>query len=285
MLRSVFVGFDNELNRVFVHWLAKETDLAGIVWIPSQTQWLTTRKGKIDFIRQRLKKRGVLKTLDEALFFLLYHSNETTNANARACTAMVKEYWAKEGPKTFGPSFSTPRINTPETIAYVQGLQPDVIISHCIHQYFGKKLRDIPRLGSYLLHIGVLPEYRGLYSPFWTMHNADFENFGYTLFRLTDGLDTGTAYVQGLLNNVDIANDNHAIIEYKAVFASMPRIAEFLTNLENGTAASIERPNAVPGYYSYPGLTDHIRQRIRVARAVRAKERGSVAMPQRSPKL
>jgi methionyl-tRNA formyltransferase len=282
MLRAVFIGFDNELNRVFVHWLAKHTDLVGTVWIPSQTQWLTSRKGKIDFIKRRLKKRGLVKTLDEALFYLLYHSNETTNSNTRAATAMVKDYWAVEGPKQFGPSFSTPKVNDPKAVEYVENLQPDIIISHCIHQFFGKRLRSIPRLGAYLLHIGILPEYRGLYSPFWTMHNADFDNFGYTLFRLTDGLDEGEAFVQGRLNNVDIAHDNHAIIEYKAVFASMPRIAEFLTNLKNGTAAPIERPNAEPGYYSYPGLTDYIRQRIRVARAVRSRQRAMVT-PRRSP--
>ncbi|HLI95342.1 MAG TPA: formyltransferase family protein [Candidatus Baltobacteraceae bacterium] len=280
MLRSVFVGFDNDLNRLFAHWMAQNSNLVGCVWIPSTTQWLTSKKGKVDFLRQRLKKRGLFKTIDEVLFFLLYHSNEKTNANTRAASALVKEYWDNADFNGWGAFFPTRAINDPMVIRYVQGLQPDIIVSHCIHQYFGKKLREIPRLGAYLLHIGILPEYRGLYSPFWTMHNADFENFGYTLFRLSDGLDAGEAYVQGRLSNVDIARDNHILIEYKAVLASLPPIAQFFSDLENGTAAPIERANAVPGYYSYPGLTDYIRQRIRVGRALRDRDRAST--PQQS---
>jgi|GEM_PF-1280256 len=275
MLRAVFVGFDNDLNRVFAHWLAQKTDLAGCVWIPSTTQWLTSRKGKLEFLRGRLKKNGVLRTLDEALFFLLYHSNEKTNSNTRAASKLVKAYWDKADFNGWGPFFPTRKINDEKVIRYVESLRPDIIISHCIHQYFGKRLRSIPRLGAYLLHIGILPEYRGLYSPFWTMHNGDFDNFGYSLFRLNGDLDAGDSYVQGRLTNVDIAHDNHALIEYKAVFASLPGIERFLTDLENGTARPIERPNAVPGYYSYPGLTDYIRQRIRVARALRDRQRSA----------
>lgn len=274
MLRAVFVGYDNDLNRVLAHWLAERTNLVGCVWIPSSTQWLTTRKGRLQFLKQRLKKQGVIRTIDEALFFLLYHANERTNSNTRAATKMVKDYWAKAEFAGWGPYISTPKINDPRVIKYLDRLQPDVIFSHCIHQFFGKKLRAASKHGVFLLHIGILPEYRGLYSPFWTMHNADFENFGYSLFRLTEEVDAGEVFVQGRLNNVDIAHDNHALIEYKAVFASLPGTEQFIKDMENGTARPIERPNAVPGYYSYPGLTDYIRQRIRVARAVREKPRG-----------
>src|SRR5690348_9304620 len=76
MLRAVFIGYDNMLNRVIEHWLYGQTELAGCVWVPSQTQWLTTRKGKIDFIKKRIARRGAVKALDEALFYLLYHSTE-----------------------------------------------------------------------------------------------------------------------------------------------------------------------------------------------------------------
>jgi hypothetical protein len=269
MLRAVFVGYDNTLNRVIEHWLSERTDLAGCIWIPSQTQWLTSRAGKLAFIRRRIERRGLLRAFDEALFYLLYHSNEVTSRNTQAANAMVNAYWEgrERGKRT--PSIRNAKISDPAVLEYLREVKPDVIFSHCIDQFFTKKLRAAARHGVYLWHVGILPEYRGVYSPFWTMHNGDFENFGYSLIRLNDQLDAGDVYVQGRLTNVDIRHDNHHLIEHKAIFASLPEVEQFLPRLEDGTAAPIVRPDAVPGYYTYPGITDYIRQRWRVHRALR----------------
>lgn len=269
MLRAVFVGYDNTLNRVVAHWLSEHTDLAGCVWIPSTTQWLTSRRGKLDFIRRRIKKRGVFKAIDEAAFHLLYQSNERTSRNTVAAYDLIHRYWDQVGGDPRMPGLQAPKINDPAVLAYIAQIKPDVIFSHCINQYFGKKLRAAAPHGVLLWHVGITPEYKGLYSPFWTMHNADFQNFGYTLLRLSDELDAGEIYVQGRLNDVDIRRDNHHLIEHKAIFASLPAVKEFLPRLESGSAVPIDRPDAVPGYYSYPGMTDYLRQRWRLRRALR----------------
>lgn len=269
MLRAVFVGYDNTLNRVVEHWLSQHTDLAGCVWIPSTTQWLTSRRGKLDFIRRRIQRRGLLKALDEAAFYVLYHSNERSSQNTLAANAMIKEYWATAEKRERVPSIRSAQINDPAVLEYLHDVKPDVIFSHCIHQYFGKKLRAAAPHGVMLWHVGITPEYKGLYAPFWTMHNADFRNFGYSVFQLNDQLDSGEIFVQGTIDNVDIGNDNHHLIEHKAIFASLPPVGEFIKNLESGTAKPIRRPEAVEGYYSYPGLTDYIRQRRRVRQALR----------------
>lgn len=269
MLRAVFIGYDNMLNRTIEHWLSGHTELAGCVWVPSQTQWLTSRQGKVDFIKKRVRRRGLLKAFDEALFYLLYHSNELTSPCAKACEAMLREYRANAEKRPNAPSIRSARVNDPRVLEYLAEIKPDVIFSHCINQYFGKKLRAAAPHGVMLWHVGITPEYKGVYSPFWTMHNADFENFGYTLLRLNDELDAGEIFVQGRLNNVDIRNDNHEVIEHKAIFGSFPDVADFIKRLEAGAARPIERPDAVPGYYTYPGLTDYLRQRMRVRRALK----------------
>jgi folate-dependent phosphoribosylglycinamide formyltransferase PurN len=251
--------------------------LVGCVWIPSQSQWLTSRAGKIAFIRRRIKRRGLLKAFDEALFYLLYHSNEVTSSNTVAANAMVKAYWDSVERGERAPSIRNPKITDPAVVEYLKELKPDVIFSHCIDQFFTKKLRETAPHGVFLWHVGMLPEYRGVYSPFWTMHNADFENFGYSLIRLNDELDAGEVFVQGRLNDVDIRHDNHHLIEHKAIFGSLPGVEQFLTRLENGTAEPILRPDAVSGYYSYPGITDYLRQRWRVHRELRRRARSKPA--------
>lgn len=279
MLRAVFVGYDNTLNRVIEHWLSQHTELAGCVWVPSQTQWLTTRAGKIDFIRRRIARKGVLKAFDEALFYLFYHSNELTSRNTQAADELIREYWRNAEPRPRAPFITTPKINDPAVYDYLAQVKPDVIFSHCLNQYFGKTIRAAAPQGVFLWHVGITPEYKGLYSPFWTMHNADFENFGYSLIHMNEALDAGEIYVQGRLNNVDIRHDNHHLIEHKAIFASLPDVGRFLERLESGSAAPILRPDAVPGYYSYPAMTDYIRQRWRVHRALRKGTAGAVKAP------
>lgn len=270
MLRAVFIGFDNRLNRVIEHWLSQHTDLAGCVWVPWQKQWRQSTQGKVDFIRRRIQRRGVIKAFDEALFYLLYHRDELTSSNSVQADAMMEEYFRAVGGRANTPSIHPERINDPAVLEYLRELKPDVIFAHCLNQYFGKKLRSIARHGVYLWHVGITPEYKGVYSPFWTLHNADFENFGYSLIHINDELDAGNVYVQGRIDNVDIAHDNHHLIEHKIIFASFPAVGQFIKDLENGTAAPIQRQNAKPGYYSYPGITDFIRQRLRVRRAVRS---------------
>jgi methionyl-tRNA formyltransferase len=232
--------------------------------------WQSSRGGRRSFVRWRIEKRGVLKALDEAAFHVFYHTTAKRSYNTRAANELINEYWRNVDFHYWGNHISTPKINHPNVMRFFDAVKPDVIFSHCIHQFFGKKLRDAAPHGVFLWHVGITPEYKGLYAPFWTMHNMDFQNFGYSLFRLNDRIDDGDIYVQGRINNVDIRRDNHHLIEHKAILASLPDVGQFLTELENGTAKPIERPNAVPGYYSYPGITDYIRQRRRVRRALQA---------------
>ena len=53
-----------------VHWLAKHTDLRGVVWT-SSAHWATSISGKVQFAKRRLKRVGLLKTIDEAMFYAL----------------------------------------------------------------------------------------------------------------------------------------------------------------------------------------------------------------------
>lgn len=289
MLRAVFVGYDNRLNRVVNHWLGQHTNLVGTVWIPSSTQWMKSREGRKKFLQWRVEKRGLLKALDEAAFHVFYHATAKRSYGMRAANELLDAYWKSVDFHYWGPFISTPRINEPKVMRFLDHVKPDIIFSHCIHQFFGKKLRDAAPHGVFLWHVGLTPEYKGLYAPFWTMHNADFANFGYSLFRLNDKIDAGEVYVQGRIDNVDIARDNHHLIEHKAILASLPAVGDFIKNLEAGSAQPIVRPDAVDAYYSYPGLTDYIRQRRRVNRALRAGNapaRGGMTLPDSArPKL
>ena len=69
-------------------------------------------------------------------------------------------------------------------------LSPDVVIS-CRYDYvIPQEAIDMPRLGTYGMHPGALPDLQGLCSPFRAMEHGHARS-GCTLFHLDAGLDTG----------------------------------------------------------------------------------------------
>lgn len=265
MLRAVFIGYDNQLNHCVARRIAQESSLVGTVWLTTGARWHTSWRGRRDFLLKRLRRRGPLKALDEIAYYLFHHATDKRSHNTREANRLVDAYWnALGGGADCGPSLAATNVNDAEVLAYIEQLRPDVIFAHCLNQFFGKRIRHAAKHGIFMWHVGITPEYKGLYSPFWTMYNRDFRNFGYSLIQLSDRLDAGAVYVQNRIDNVDVRHDNHVLIEHKAILASLSELGRFLTDLEADRARPIVRPDAVEGYYTYPGLTDYVVQRWRV---------------------
>jgi hypothetical protein len=270
----MFIGYDNRLNHCVSRSLAKESDLVANVWLTAGARWHKSWQGRRDFLIKRLKRRGPLKTLDEIAYYIFHHATHENSRNSRESIRLVDEYWdSLDGPEDGWPSLGVTNVNDAAVLSFVAERKPDVIFAHCLNQFFGKRLRRAARFGIFMWHVGITPEYKGLYSPFWTMYNGDFHNFGYSLIHLNDDLDAGAVYAQGRIDNVDVQRDNHILIEHKAILASLGDLGQFLNALECGEAKPIVRPSAVEGYYSYPGITDYIVQRWRVRAGQQAAHR------------
>ncbi len=266
MLRAIFIGYDNRLNHCVAKRIAQESSLVGTVWLTADARWHRSWRGRRDFLLKRLRRRGLFKALDEMAYYTFHHATDKRSPNTREANRLVEDYWNALGDDAAvtGSTLGAVDVNDSAVLAYVAALQPDVIFAHCLNQFFGKPLRSSAKHGIFMWHVGITPEYKGLYSPFWTMYNRDFNNFGYSLIHLTNDLDGGAVYAQGRIANVDVRRDNHVLIEHKAILASLGDLGPFLKELEAGRARPIDRPDAVEGYYSYPGLTDYIVQRWRV---------------------
>ena len=133
----------------------------------------------------------------------------------------------------------------------------------CIKNWFGEEIRAIPRHGVFLWHEGVTPEYKGLYSPFWAAHNLDFQRIGYTLLRMNAEYDAGQIFVQGRARDVDPLRHGHLYMGHKAIWDSLPAVERF------GSSSAVRRerssaPERRTGMYTYPGLSDLMRQRVRL---------------------
>jgi Formyl transferase len=271
VLRTIFIGYDNRLNHCVARRISQESALVGTVWLTADARWHRSWRGRREFLLKRLRRRGLLKAIDEMAYYAFHHATDKRSHNTREANRLVDAYWSAldRDVADSGTSIGAANVNDPAVLEYVAKLKPDVIFAHCLNQFFGKLIRNVAPHGIFMWHVGITPEYKGLYSPFWTMYNRDFDNFGYSLIQLTDDLDGGAVYAQGRIHNVDVRRDNHVLIEHKAILASLNDLGQFLNAIERGSARPIVRPDAVEGYYSYPGLTDYIVQRWRVRRLAR----------------
>jgi methionyl-tRNA formyltransferase len=143
-------------------------------------------------------------------------------------------------------------------------------LAMCTNDWFGHELRAIPPLGILLWHDGITPEYRGLYAPFWAVRNLDFDRIGYTLLRVNDDYDAGEVLVQGTVRDVDPFTQGHLYLGHRVIYESLPAVERLLRALARGEVRALERPGVASRLYTYPGLTDLVRQRRALRRARQA---------------
>lgn len=87
-------------------------------------------------------------------------------------------------------SMETDDVNDPALLNHIRSLAPDLILSVLALQRFGPDLLRIPRVGCVNIHLGLIPEHRGLCSSFWSLYNGDDE-FGVTIHLMNERLDAG----------------------------------------------------------------------------------------------
>ena len=81
-------------------------------------------------------------------------------------------------------------VNDPHFLDHVRRLAPDLVLSVPARQRFGPGLLSLPSIGCINLHWGPLPDYRGLYSSFWSLYNGERET-GVSIHFMNSDWDAG----------------------------------------------------------------------------------------------
>jgi hypothetical protein len=245
-----------------VHWLSNHADLVGAVWT-SSAEWAKTFPKTVEFAKRRLDRYGLAKALNEVCYYYLSRKILKDNAEpfqSRLYSDYIRVYGK---PSWKGDCIQTDNINSPDVVRFIRDRRPDLIMSMCINEFFKREIRETPRLGSFLWHEGIVPEYKGLYSPFWAIHNCEPEMLGYSVLKMNGRYDEGEVYLQGQATGINTKTDSPLYIGHKAILDSLPGVGILLEELERGTAKPISIQGRTSASYTYPGLTDWIRMKIR----------------------
>ena len=263
MLRTGFIGSDNLFDKYICYWLRSHSHLRVIIWT-DQLEWAAPPKRwrKIaSRYRLRAKRYGWVRAVDEILYYAVYYTL-LRHRDSRRIRALIEER-AHAGPSAPGlneiedipPGVEQLRpvdIRAPEVLEAIRGAHVDALFSMCIHVMLPESLIGAPRLGTYLWHEGITPEYRGVHSPFWALANKDYGRLGYTLMRMGMKVDAGAVLAQGTVKGVDPLVDSPSYIGHKAILDSLEETAQALKKVERGEQVALERVGAEDRIYSYP---------------------------------
>jgi len=143
------------------------------------------------------------------------------------------------------------RINTPEFVALLSKLQPDLIVSMHYPVIFKRAILEIPPLGCVNEHPSRLPAGRGMTPSHWHMLIGDTHNW-ITLHYLDEGIDTGDVISQG---SVEITLEDTGVTTSRKLSEEGQRIfREALPLIQEGKAPRIPQDQiegVEPSYYSW----------------------------------
>ena len=86
--------------------------------------------------------------------------------------------------------YTTEKVNSPDWIAKIAAMNPDVIFSFYYRSMICREILDLPRVGAFNLHGSYLPHYRGRCPVNWVIINGEKQT-GVTLHYMIEKPDAG----------------------------------------------------------------------------------------------
>ncbi|OBF19857.1 methionyl-tRNA formyltransferase [Mycobacterium kubicae] len=130
------------------------------------------------------------------------------------------------------PLHITERVDA-ETIDVVKRAEPDVIVVNSWYSWMPPELYSLPPHGTLNLHDSLLPKFTGFSPVLWALISGESE-FGLTVHRMDDGLDTGDILIQRSLPIGPTDTGTELVLRGMDLIPGAVRDA--LSALESGTA-------------------------------------------------
>jgi hypothetical protein len=244
-------------------WLASTLRLAGLIIIRDSPGRLRRAA------RREIRRVGWLRFLDVVAFRIYARLRLTADDESwkrRAVAELRERYPADLGiiPRVV---VSTP--NSVEARAFLDRLRPDIAIARC-KVILKPEIFQVPRVGTFVMHPGICPEYRNAHGCFWALVNRDLDRVGMTLLKVDAGIDTGPVYLHGTCD-IDEVHESHAMIQHRAVVENLEPIGRILLALCRGEQVpTINTEGRRSAAWGQPRLTDYLRWKWMARRAPKA---------------
>jgi hypothetical protein len=262
--RTVLICHDSEVlnRRALPRWLASFTELAGIVVICEPRARLWKR------IRREIKRVGPWRFVD-VLAMRLY---------GRLVLAAQDSRWTEETLKKLEERYpeipastkilETSNPNSRETEQLLRELEPDLILARC-KNLLNERIFGLARIGTFVMHPGVCPEYRNAHGCFWALAMRDMQRVGMTLLKIDKGVDTGPVF--GFYGcDFDEIHESHNVIQNRVVFDNLDELKAKFEDILAGTATTIDVSGRKSQAWGQPWLSAYLRWKRAAGKGTKA---------------
>lgn len=150
------------------------------------------------------------------------------------------------------PAEPIAEIRTNAARAKLAALDADVFLFCPFDQIAGPKFLAIPRLGTFNVHLGKLPEHRGGLSAFWVLAQGH-PDAGATMHVAVPELDAGDIVAECRL---PVRTHSMSELMRDTVRAAGPMVADGLDRLATGAWQPISTQGRPQGFYLFPSWRD-----------------------------
>jgi len=147
------------------------------------------------------------------------------------------------------PLVPTENVNNPHYIEKISNLGLDLLVSIASPQILKPELLSIPKQGAINLHGGYLPDFPGVFTPFWNLLEGSKEA-GCTIHYMEAGVDSGPIIKQCQFP-IEPHDSMFSLYE-KIVSHGIPLLLQSLDLIKKGEASMIENTTTFKNYHSFP---------------------------------
>lgn len=258
-LKTILICHEGaELDQiVLAQWLGSFSDFVGAIVIQEPTSRLWRR------MRREYKRSGFFRFID-VLAFRAYYFVFIAARDRRWLRDELARHYRVTDASLPAAVLRTPSPNSSEAISFLQTLKPDVVIARC-KLLLKEEVFSVPKLGTFVMHPGICPEYRNAHGCFWALANRDLEKVGLTLLRIDKGVDTGPIFGH-YTYPFDESRESHIVIQHRVVLENLDALRNRLLEISAGTAAPINTEGRSSASWGQPWLSKYIQWKYRARR-------------------
>lgn len=246
-------------------WMASWSSLAGVVVIHEPASALRRR-----FRRERARV-GLLRLLDVIAFRIYYRLRHGAQDAAwlRQQLVSLQQRYAAVPAATATIEVASP--GSRESEEFIRAARPDLVIALC-KNILPERVFGIPRVGTFVFHPGICPEYRNAHGCFWALASGDLTRVGMTLLKIDKGVDTGPIFGHFGVD-FDEISESHIRIQNRSVLDNLDQISERLQAIAAGRAAPVNIAGRSSHEWGQPWMTAWLRWKVNARRRRGARYR------------
>ncbi len=208
----VVLASRSETSYLLINHLAERFQIAHVVFEAPHVRKM---------LRHRLRVLGAWIVAGQLLFLLW--DRLVIRPRSRALIDQLMKGYDTRPPDGRLPTTDVASVNSPEVLALLQALQPQVIVVSGTG-ILGRRALAVgcPFVN---IHCGITPRYRGVHGAFWAVVEGRPDLAGVTVHQIDAGVDTGAILAQASITVAEAQARLDEVAASRAARGSPPRAA------------------------------------------------------------